>query len=89
MFKNVYGDHPKLVIVSDRHPSIGKAIWPVYPDTFHGICIQLLLHNIKTKCRGIFIDNLYYPCAKAYRVSDFGWLMHALVVVEPHLRPYF
>ena len=88
MFKNIYSDRLELVIVSDRHPNIGKAIWHVYPDVFHGICMQHHLHNIKTKFIGIFIDNLYYLCAKAYHVSDFDQLMHELGMVEPRLRPY-
>ncbi|KAL5542099.1 hypothetical protein UlMin_009809 [Ulmus minor] len=50
--------------------------------------MQHLLCNIKTKFRGISIDNLYYPYGKAYHVSDFDWLMHALEMVEPPLRPY-
>ena len=58
--KQVYGDWPGLVIVSDRHPSIAKAICEVYPVAFHGICIQHLLHNIKNKVRGISVDMLYY-----------------------------
>ncbi|KAL5566890.1 hypothetical protein UlMin_030054 [Ulmus minor] len=87
-FKQVYGDRSGLVIVSDRHPSIAKAIREIYPGVFHGICMQHLLHNIKNKFRGISVDMLYYRCAKAYRLCEFTCLMNALTLVQLRLEPY-
>ena len=84
----MYGNRPGLVIVSNWHPSIVKAIHEVYPEAFHGICIQHLLHNIKNKFRGILVDMLYYRCAKAYRLYKFRSLMHALTLVQPWLGLY-
>ena len=86
--KQVYGDRPSLVIVSDRHLSISKAILQAYPKAFHGICMQHLLQNIKNKFRRISIDMLYYGCVKVYRLCEFGRLLHALTLVEPCLGPY-
>ncbi|KAL5561693.1 hypothetical protein UlMin_031440 [Ulmus minor] len=84
-FKQVYGDQPGLVIVSDRHPSIAKAIREIYPGVFHGICMQHLLHNIKNKFWGISVDMLYYHCEKAYRLCEFACLMNVLTLVQPRL----
>ena len=86
--KQVNDNQPGLVIVSDRHPSIAKAIREVYLEAFDGICIQHFLHNIKNKFRGISVDMLYYKCAKVYRLCEFGSLMHALTLVEPRLGSY-
>ncbi|KAL5545366.1 hypothetical protein UlMin_009150 [Ulmus minor] len=87
-FKQVYGDRLGLVIVSDRHPNIAKAIREIYPGAFHEICMQHLLHNIKNKFRGISVDMLYYWCEKAYRLCEFACLMNALTLVQPRLGPY-
>ncbi|KAL5560035.1 hypothetical protein UlMin_036246 [Ulmus minor] len=86
-FKQVYGDRPGLVIVSDRYPSIAKAIHEIYLGVFHRICMQHLLHNIKNKFRGILVDMLYYRCAKAYRLCEFACLMNVLKLVQPRLGP--
>ncbi|KAL5582716.1 hypothetical protein UlMin_015158 [Ulmus minor] len=50
--------------------------------------MQHLLHNIKNKFRGISVDMLYYRCVKAYCLCEFERLLHAVTLVEPHLRPY-
>ncbi|KAL5581501.1 hypothetical protein UlMin_013943 [Ulmus minor] len=84
--KQVYGDWLDLMIVSYRHPNIAKAIREMCPEGFRGIFIHLL-HNIKNKFKGISVDMLY-QCAKAYRLSEFGSLMHALTLVEPRLGSY-
>ena len=84
----VYGDCLGLVIVSDRHPSIAKVIREVYLEAFHGICMQHLLHNVKNKFKGISVDMLYYRCAKAYHLCEFGSLLHALTLVQPWLGLY-
>ncbi|KAL5573622.1 hypothetical protein UlMin_023219 [Ulmus minor] len=77
-----------VLIVLDRHPSNSKAIRQVYPQAFHVICMQHLLHNIKNKFREISVDMLYYRCAKAYHLCEFEHLLHALTLVEPRLGPY-
>ncbi|KAL5560535.1 hypothetical protein UlMin_036746 [Ulmus minor] len=87
-FKQVYGDWPGLVIVSDRHPSIAKVIREIYLGVFHGICMQHMLHNIKNKFQGISVDMLYYRCAKAYRLYEFACLINALTLVQSWLGPY-
>ena len=76
------------MIVLDRHLSNSKAIRQVYPEAFHGICMQHLLNNIKNKFRGISVDMLYYRSVKAYRLCEFKHLLHALTLVEPCLGPY-
>ncbi|KAL5558900.1 hypothetical protein UlMin_035111 [Ulmus minor] len=86
--KQVYNNRPGLVIVSDRHPSISKAIYQVYLDAFHEICMQHLLQNIKNKFRGISVDMLYYWCVKAYCLCEFEHLLHTLMLVEQCLGPY-
>ncbi|XP_056848862.1 uncharacterized protein LOC130499001 [Raphanus sativus] len=45
--KTVIPDSTELVFVSDRNPSLIKAVGEVYPMSKHGYCIWHLSHNVK------------------------------------------
>ena len=59
-FKELYGDRPRIFIVLYWHQSISKAVVQVYPNAFHAICMQHLLHNIKNNVRRLSVDMLYF-----------------------------
>ncbi|XP_023644496.1 uncharacterized protein LOC111832414 [Capsella rubella] len=64
-------DHHELVIVSDRHKSIGKTIMKVFPLAHRGICTYHLYQNIIKKYKESSILNLVKKAMKVYRVSEF------------------
>ena len=89
-FKEVYGERTGLVIVSDRHLSITKAVKQVYPNVFHGICMEYLLNNLKTKFKslGSVLEPLFSAAAKAYQVSEFTSMFDALCSVDSSIKSY-
>ena len=65
------GDIPNLVIISDRHISIGKAISSIFPEAFHALCIYHIRNNLIDKFKNKNIIPHFYLAAKAYRMSEF------------------
>ncbi|XP_038885923.1 uncharacterized protein LOC120076231 [Benincasa hispida] len=62
-----------LVIVSDRHPSIKKAIITVFPEAFYGICIHHLKANLLVNFKNKDIFDIFDKSAKASRESVFKY----------------
>ncbi|XP_038887218.1 uncharacterized protein LOC120077407 [Benincasa hispida] len=65
------GDIPNLVIISDRHISIVKAVARIFPDAFHALCIYRIRNNLLDKFKNKNIIPHFYLLAKAYRMSKF------------------
>ncbi|XP_038887021.1 uncharacterized protein LOC120077189 [Benincasa hispida] len=64
-------DVPNLVIISDRHISIAKAVASIFLDAFHALCIYHIWNNLVDKLKNKDIIPYFYLTAKAYRMSDF------------------
>ncbi|KAL5560647.1 hypothetical protein UlMin_036858 [Ulmus minor] len=71
--KDVFGERPGHVIVSDRHRSINNAVKEVFPNAFHGICMYHLLNNLKNKFKTKTkeLEQHYIQTAKAYNLQEF------------------
>lgn len=69
--KECMGDRDDLVIISDRHISIPKAVSNVFPLAKHAICMQHLCNNLKTRFHHGAIEPLFKTCAKAYKTQEF------------------
>ncbi|XP_038904293.1 uncharacterized protein LOC120090647 [Benincasa hispida] len=65
------GDIPNLVIISDRHISIAKAVSSIFLDAFHTPCIYHIRNNFIDKFKNKDIIPHFYLTAKAYRMSKF------------------
>ncbi|KAA0045551.1 protein FAR1-RELATED SEQUENCE 3-like [Cucumis melo var. makuwa] len=71
-----------VVIVSDRHRSICKAIEVVFLNVLHCICLVYLLQNLKLKYKRI-MDTLFHSCRKAFNIVDFEHEMRLLESSAP------
>ncbi|XP_038695538.1 uncharacterized protein LOC119992830 [Tripterygium wilfordii] len=80
-------DFSRLCIISDRNPSVDKAVSLVLPGSFHGACIVHIQQNMKTKGFNESIIPIYLKAAKVYRISEFEHLMNQLCNVDGG-RPY-
>ena len=67
--KRIIGGRNDVVIVSDRHKSICKAIEVVFPNILHCICLVHLLQNLKLKYKRI-VDTVFHSCGKAFNIVD-------------------
>ena len=86
--KRAIGTRPDLVIISDRNPSIRKAISIVYLEAEHVYYMYHLLNNLKTKIKFVGNDKLFERCAKAYLKSDFDELMRQMVEIKLAIHEY-
>ncbi|KAL5537914.1 hypothetical protein UlMin_043714 [Ulmus minor] len=88
--KDVFGENPALVIVSDRHRSIRSAVEEAFPRAFHGICIYHLLNNLKTKfkSKNKELEQHYIVAAKAYNLQEFHVLFYTLCSAVPGAKEY-
>ncbi|TXG48698.1 hypothetical protein EZV62_024573 [Acer yangbiense] len=68
---DVIGEPLELVIISDRHKSIEKAVRTVFSNSLHGNCIFHLSQNIRAKFKNDKVQKFFFKAAKAYRVSEF------------------
>ena len=62
-----------LIIVSDRHISIEKAVSKVYPEADFGICTHHLWNNLTSKFKKIKSQlKMYYYCvSRTYLEAEF------------------
>ncbi|KAL5573307.1 hypothetical protein UlMin_022904 [Ulmus minor] len=83
--KDVFGERPGHVIVSDRHRSINNAVNEVFPNAFHGICMYHLLNNLKNKFKTKTkeLEQHYIQTAKAYNLQEFHVLFYTLCCAVP------
>ncbi|XP_010468544.1 PREDICTED: uncharacterized protein LOC104748634 [Camelina sativa] len=86
--REVIPDSPDLVIISDRHKSIAKAITKVYPTARRGICTYHLKKNIITKFRGSENLGLVKQAANAYSLPEFEDVFRQIRHENPRLANY-
>ncbi|KAL5554014.1 hypothetical protein UlMin_041415 [Ulmus minor] len=88
--KDVFGERPGHVIVSDRHRSINNAVKEVFPNAFHGICMYHLLNNLKNKFKTKTkeLEQHYIQTAKAYNLQEFHVLFYTLCCAVPGAKEY-
>ncbi|CAH9117798.1 unnamed protein product [Cuscuta epithymum] len=79
-----------MVIVSDRHESIAKAVLEVYPESGHGVCIYHLFNNLKTKFKRKTkkMKDSFFEAAQAYTKDDFDWHIEELKKLDEGIVPY-
>ncbi|XP_038719834.1 uncharacterized protein LOC120012484 [Tripterygium wilfordii] len=80
-------DFSRLCIISDRNPSIDRAVSLVSPGSFHGACIVHIQWNMKAQGFNESIILIYLKATKVYRISEFEHLMNQLRNVDGG-RPY-
>jgi len=73
--KEVIGDSNELALISDRAPSIKKAISTVFEKAHHGACAWHVAQNIKNKFKCADIMGSYWSAVNAYRCEDFAGYM--------------
>ncbi|XP_050944061.1 uncharacterized protein LOC127150397 [Cucumis melo] len=83
--KRIRGGRNDVVIVSDRHRSICKAIEVVFSNVLHCICLVHLLRNLKLKYKRI-VDTVFHSCRKAFNIVEFKHEMHFLESFVPGIR---
>ncbi|KAL5554833.1 hypothetical protein UlMin_037069 [Ulmus minor] len=88
--KDVFGENPVLVIVSDRHCTISSAVVEAFPRAFHGVCIYHLLKNLKTKFKSKTkeLEQHYLQAAKSYNLQEFHVLFYTLCLAVPGAKEY-
>ena len=65
------GDIPNLVIIPDRHISIGKAVSNIFLEAFYALCIYHIRNNLMDKFKNKDIIPHFYLAVKAYKMSEF------------------
>ncbi|XP_059289081.1 uncharacterized protein LOC132042573 [Lycium ferocissimum] len=65
-------DTPELCIISDRHPSIKKAVSIVFPTCHYGFCMRHLGKNLRTTFHNGAVVSQFYKAAKAYNIDVFN-----------------
>ncbi|XP_013719878.1 uncharacterized protein LOC106423646 [Brassica napus] len=83
----VIPDDEGLVLISDRHNSIGKAIRNVYPLASRGICTYHLYKNILGRYKGKDVFRLVKKAA-CFRMSDFTTIFEETEAINPALHGY-
>ncbi|XP_038904212.1 uncharacterized protein LOC120090557 [Benincasa hispida] len=64
-------DVPNLMIISDCHISIVKAVASIFPDAFHALCIYHIRNNLVDKFKNKETIPHFYLAAKTYRMFEF------------------
>ena len=75
--KRIICGRNEVVIVSDRHKSICKAIEVVFPNVLHCMCLVHLLRNLKLKYKRI-VDTVFHACGKTFNIVYFKHEMRLL-----------
>ncbi|XP_008450229.2 uncharacterized protein LOC103491892 [Cucumis melo] len=68
--KRIIGGQNEVVIVSDMHKSICKAIEVVFSNVLHYMCLVHLLRNLKLKYKRI-VNTVFHACGKAFNIVNF------------------
>ncbi|KAM3215973.1 hypothetical protein P3L10_025413 [Capsicum annuum] len=79
-----------MCVVSDRNPSIIKAVGDVYEDVPHHACMWHLLGNVKKlyiKSHDA-LSEIFYIMAKSYSKSEFHMLMEKVEATDIRLKKY-
>ncbi|XP_060210503.1 uncharacterized protein LOC132637431 [Lycium barbarum] len=89
-FKQAYGIRDNMCVVSDRHESIIKAVYRVYPTVPHLACIWHLWKNVtkKYKSNDEVLSPVFYSLAKPYTQDEFDKLMEKIENVDIRVKEY-
>ena len=77
-----------LVVVSDRHNNIEKAVPKVFPHTSHDVCTYHMKQNFKTKFKNVEIHKLLHNAAYTYHLSEFNVIFGQLQMISPRAATY-
>ncbi|KAL5581296.1 hypothetical protein UlMin_013738 [Ulmus minor] len=86
--KEIIGDTDELALISDRAPSIKKAISTVFEKAHHGACAWHVAQNIKNKFKCADIMGSYWSAVNAYRCEDFTGYMIEISNRYPRVAEY-
>ncbi|KAL5577295.1 hypothetical protein UlMin_018994 [Ulmus minor] len=86
--KEVIGDTDELALISDRAPSIKKAISIVFEKAHHGAYAWHVAQNIKNKFKCADIMGSYWSAVNAYRCEDFAGYMTEISHRYPRVAEY-
>ncbi|KAL5582167.1 hypothetical protein UlMin_014609 [Ulmus minor] len=86
--KEVIGDTDELALISNRAPSIKKAISTVFEKAHHGACAWHVAQNIKNKFKCADIMGSYWSAVNAYRCKDFTGYMTEISHRYPRVAEY-
>ncbi|XP_010418657.1 PREDICTED: uncharacterized protein LOC104704236 [Camelina sativa] len=86
--RTICPDHQELVLISDRHKSIGKTISKVFPLAHRGICTYHLHQNLLKNYKGSSLLILVKRAMRAYRVSEFTTIFNEIRIQKPELATY-
>ncbi|XP_010456533.1 PREDICTED: uncharacterized protein LOC104737991 [Camelina sativa] len=86
--RKICPDHHELVIISNRHKSIGKTIRKVFPLAHRGICTYHLYQNLLKKYKERSTLILVRKAIKAYRVSEFTTIFNEIRIEKPDHAMY-
>ncbi|XP_010534643.1 PREDICTED: uncharacterized protein LOC104810141 [Tarenaya hassleriana] len=90
-------DGPDVVVISDRHRSIIKAVSEVSKEAGHGFCARHIAQNLKVKVnrgmgrkssRGETIAEWFFKCAEAYTLNEFEDLFNDMKDRYPKVAEY-
>ncbi|XP_019057732.1 PREDICTED: uncharacterized protein LOC109116550 [Tarenaya hassleriana] len=93
----VIPDGPDVVMISDRHKSIMKAVRQVYKQADHGFCARHISQNLKSHVnrgagrkgsRGETVAKLFFKCASEYREKEFKELYSNFKNMYPKAAEY-
>ena len=85
---DMIGHVDDLVVVSNRHGSIEKAVQKLFPHVSHGVCTYHLGENLKTKFKNVVVHKLFHDVAHAYRMSNFDTIFDQLEIISPRVAKY-
>ena len=77
-----------LVMVSDCHNNIEKAIRNFFPHASHGVCTYHMKQNLKTKFKNVEVHKLFHDVAYTYRLSEFNVIFGQLQMISPRAATY-
>ena len=69
--ERIFGDSPRLAIISDRAACIATAVKRVYPYANHGYCIVHLAWNVNSRYSSKNLAKMVTATATAYRQRDY------------------
>ncbi|KAL5583295.1 hypothetical protein UlMin_015737 [Ulmus minor] len=86
--KEVIGDTDELALISDRAPSIKKAISTIFEKAHHGACAWHVAQNIMNKFKCVDIMGSYWSAVNAYIFEDFTGYMIEISNRYPRVAEY-
>ena len=85
---NVVPNTPGLMILSDRHKSIKKAVSIVYTSAKHICCKRHLQQNLVTRFHDSGLMSLYNQAADAYTTMEFDGYFNDICRLNPEMGKY-